>query len=63
MDSQEIKALREAAGLTQAALAKRVGVSQGHIADIERNRRVARGSTLLLLKQIQNRYKHKLADN
>lgn len=60
MDSQEIIALRKAAGLTQAALAKRVGVSQGHIADIERNRRVARGSTLLLLKQIQNRYKHKL---
>lgn len=60
MDSDQIKNLRKVARLTQAQLAERVGVTQGHIADMERDRRIAQGPTLKLLEQIQSRYRRKL---
>ncbi len=44
---QHLRALREARGLTQAALGQLLGVSQGRIAEIERNPGVVSVSQLM----------------
>lgn len=41
-----VKALREAAGLTQIALAKKAGVQQGQLSEIEIGKRIPRLDTI-----------------
>ena len=46
-----IKTIRTARGISQKELAKRVGVPQAHISDIERNKRRASISVLLKIME------------
>jgi transcriptional regulator with XRE-family HTH domain len=57
-----MRALREAAGLTQKALAERVGTSEAYVSNIEGGRRDARWSTIARLLLALGAGLHDLAD-
>jgi transcriptional regulator with XRE-family HTH domain len=57
-----MRVLRDRAGITQKALAERVGTSEAYVSNIEGGRRDARWSTLVRLLRAVDADLHQLAD-
>lgn len=59
---QALRVLRDKAGITQKALAERVGTSEAYVSNIEGGRRDARWSTIARLLRALDADLHNLAD-
>lgn len=61
VDAVQVKKIRQATGLSQAAFAKRLNVAVGTLRNWEQGRREPEGPARALLRAIQNDPKHVLA--
>ena len=61
VDAVQVKAIREATGLTQESFAKRIDVAVGTLRNWEQGRRDPEGPARALLRALHNDPKHVLA--